>query len=155
MIDLNHDSRHFENYNGKSNYVLYSNIYNIEDQTYDSITNKNNYEVLKSIWDKHQDEEIASYVNLLSQQNALTSSINWYRANYELFNQGFDIGMIDVPVLFVWGNKDNALKRSGVEWTEDYVTGYYRFVELNAGHWLIQESYEKVQEEIVSHLKKF
>lgn len=116
---------------------------------------KNNYEVLKSIWDKHQDEEIASYVSLLSQQNALTSSINWYRANFELFNQGFDIGMINVPVLFVWGNKDNALKRSGVEWTEDYVTGYYRFVELNAGHWLIQESYEKVQEEIVSHLKKF
>lgn len=116
---------------------------------------KNNYELLKSIWSKHQDEEIASYINLLSQKNALTSAINWYRANYNMFIQGFDIGMINVPVLFVWGNKDSALKRSGVEWTEDYVTGYYRFVELDADHWLIQESYEKVQKEIVAHLKKF
>jgi pimeloyl-ACP methyl ester carboxylesterase len=116
---------------------------------------KDNYEVLKSIWNKHQDEEIASYVNLFSQQNALISAINWYRANFELFNQGFDIGMINVPVLFVWGKNDTALKRSGVEWTEDYVSGYYRFVELNASHWLIQESYDKVQEEIVSHLQKF
>ena len=116
---------------------------------------KNNYELLKPIWSKHQDEEIASYINLLSQKNALTSAINWYRANYDMFNQGFDIGMINVPVLFVWGNKDSALKRSGVEWTEDYVTGYYRFIELDADHWLIQESYEKVQKEIVAHLKKF
>ena len=116
---------------------------------------KNNYELLKPIWSKHQDEEIASYINLFSQKKALTSSINWYRANYDLFIEGFDIGMINVPVLFVWGNKDSALKRSGVEWTEDYVKGYYRFVELDAGHWLIQESYEKVQKEILAHLKKF
>ena len=116
---------------------------------------KNNYELLKSIWSEHQDEEITSYISLISQKNALTSAINWYRANYEKFNQGFDIGMIDVPVLFIWGNKDSALKRSGAEWTENYVPGYYRFVELNANHWLIQESYENVQEEIVSHLEKF
>ena len=115
----------------------------------------NNYEVLKSIWSEHEEEEITSYVNLLSQTNALTSTINWYRANYNMFSKGFDTGMIDVPVLFVWGNKDSALKRSGIEWTEDYVTNYYRFVELDAGHWLIQESYEKVQKEIVLHLGKF
>lgn len=116
---------------------------------------KNNYKVLKSIWSKHQEEEIASYVNLFSQKNALTSTINWYRANFDIFSKGFDLGMIDVPVLFIWGNNDSALKRSGVEWTEDYVTGYYRFVELNASHWLIQESYDTVQKEIVSHLEKF
>ncbi len=46
-IDLNHDTRHFSNYSGKSKYVIYSNIYNIDDHTYDSINNKNNYELLK------------------------------------------------------------------------------------------------------------
>lgn len=116
---------------------------------------KNNYEVLRSIWSEHEEKEITSYINLLSQKNALTSSINWYRANYNMFSEGFDTGMIDVPVLFVWGNNDSALKRSGIEWTEDYVTNYYRFVELDAGHWLIQESYEKVQKEIILHLEKF
>ena len=116
---------------------------------------KNNYEILKSIWSKHKDEEIDSYVNLFSQKNALTSAINWYRANYDIFSKGYDLGMIDVPVLFVWGNNDSALQRSGIEWTQDYVKGYYRFVELDASHWLIQESYDTVQKEIVSHLKKF
>jgi pimeloyl-ACP methyl ester carboxylesterase len=116
---------------------------------------KNNYEVLRSIWSEHKQKEITSYINLLSQTNALTSSINWYRANYNRFSEGFDTGMIDVPVLFVWGNNDSALKRSGIEWTEDYVTNYYRFVELDAGHWLIQESYKKVQNEIILHLEKF
>ena len=58
-------------------------------------------------------------------------------------------------VLFLWGNKDSALRRSGVEWTQDYVSNYYRFVELDAGHWLIQESYEEVQKEILLHLEKF
>ena len=116
---------------------------------------KNNYEVLKAIWSEHQDEEITSYISLFSQKNTLTSAINWYRANYTMFTHGFNTGMINVPVLFVWGKNDNALKRSGIEWTEDYVTDYYRFVELDAGHWLIQESYEKVQKEIVLHLEKF
>jgi hypothetical protein len=46
-IDLNHDARHFETYTGKSDYIMYSNIYNIDDQTYDSINNKNNYDIIK------------------------------------------------------------------------------------------------------------
>ncbi|MCW5517957.1 alpha/beta fold hydrolase [Muriicola sp. Z0-33] len=116
---------------------------------------KNNYEVLRSIWSEHEEEEITSYIDLFSQTNALTSAINWYRANYNMFSEGVNTGTIDVPVLFVWGNKDSALRRSGVEWTQDYVSNYYRFVELDAGHWLIQESYEEVQKEILLHLEKF
>jgi pimeloyl-ACP methyl ester carboxylesterase len=116
---------------------------------------KNKYELLKNIWSEHQDEEITSYINLFSQKNALTGAINWYRANYTSISEGIDIGLISVPVLFIWGKNDTALLRSGAEWTEDYVTGYYRFVELNASHWLIQESYEKVHNEITAHLEKF
>ena len=116
---------------------------------------KNNYELLKTVWSEHQDEEIISYINLFSQKNALAAAINWYRANYTIISEGTDIGMISAPVLFIWGKNDRALRRSGIEWTEDYVSGYYRFVELNSGHWLIQESYEMVQNEITSHLAKF
>lgn len=116
---------------------------------------QDDYILLKSIWSKQSEEEITSYVNLFSQKNALTSSLNWYRANYDKFNQGFDLGTIKVPVLFLWGKKDSALKRSGVAWTEEYISGYYRFVELNAGHALMQEAYDDVKIEIVSHLAKF
>jgi pimeloyl-ACP methyl ester carboxylesterase len=116
---------------------------------------KNNYEVLKSIWSEHEEDEINSYVNLLSQKDALTASINWYRANFSMISEGTDLGIIDVPVLFMWGKNDDAVAHSGVEWTRDYVSGYYRFVELNSGHWLIQESYDRVQNEIILHLTKF
>lgn len=61
-IDLNHDTRHFETYTGKSNYILYSNIYNIEDQTYDSIMDKKNYIVLK------QFENKGIYIKILKKQ---------------------------------------------------------------------------------------
>lgn len=116
---------------------------------------KNNYKLLKTIWSQHDDGEITEYINLFSQKNALTAAINWYRANYSLFSEGADIGMISVPVLFMWGKNDTALQRSGAEWTKDYVKGYYRFVELDATHWLIQESYETVYAEITDHLEKF
>jgi hypothetical protein len=39
QIDLNGDHRNFNNYNGKSEYVFYSNIYNITDEEYDEIHN--------------------------------------------------------------------------------------------------------------------
>ena len=116
---------------------------------------RNNYEVLKSIWSEHEEKEIDSYVELLSQKNALTAALNWYRANFNLISDGSDMGKIAVPTLFVWGNKDDAVARSGVDWTKNYVTNYYRFVEVDAGHWLIQESYEKVKDEIVTHLARF
>ena len=116
---------------------------------------KNNYEMLKSVWSEHKNEEISSYLKLFSQKNALTTTINWYRANYTAFSERSDIGKITVPVLFVWGRNDPALLRSGAEWTQDYVVGDYHFVELNSGHWLIQESYDEVQNEIISHLEKY
>ena len=47
---------------------------------------------------------------------------------------------VTVPSQLIWGNKDMAPVRSGVELTKKYMKGPYRFIELNAGHWLMQES---------------
>ena len=44
-IDLNNDSRNFNNFEGKSKYVFYSNIFNIDDTIYDRITKE--YKVVK------------------------------------------------------------------------------------------------------------
>ncbi len=116
---------------------------------------RNDYKLLESLWSEHTEEELAAYTTLFRQKHALTSSINWYRANFDVFGNGNGIGNIKVPVLFVWGNKDSALQRSGVEWTRNYVDGYYRFLELEAGHWLVQGSYDTIWKEIEQHLKNF
>ena len=52
LIDLNHDHRNFRNYDDKSLYVFYSNIYNINDEDYDAIHNKNAYELIKEFENK-------------------------------------------------------------------------------------------------------
>lgn len=41
-----------------------------------------------------------------------------------------------VPTTYVWGQHDPALGRAAAERTARHVTGEYRFVELDAGHWL-------------------
>jgi hypothetical protein len=49
-IDLNHDPRNFDTYDGKSKYVFFSNIYNVDDATYDKITST--YAIVKEFKNK-------------------------------------------------------------------------------------------------------
>lgn len=37
ILDLNGDPRHFKNYDGSSQYVVYSNIFNVDDSVYDAL----------------------------------------------------------------------------------------------------------------------
>lgn len=62
-------------------------------------------------------------------------------------------GPVSHPTQLIWGNQDMAVGRAAVERTEQYMKGSYRLVELNAGHWLIQEEPENVYNEILVHLK--
>ena len=52
QIDLNGDPRNFDNYDGKSNYVFYSNIYNITDKEYDEIHNLEYYKSIQHFENK-------------------------------------------------------------------------------------------------------
>lgn len=42
-IDLNHDQRNFNQFDGKSEFVFYSNIFNVTDEEYDLMHNSNHY----------------------------------------------------------------------------------------------------------------
>ena len=65
------------------------------------------------------------------------------------------IGEVSTPTLTLWGNADQAIGRRSTELASDYMKGPYRFVELDAGHWLIQEEPERVLGEVVAHLRAF
>lgn len=115
---------------------------------------RGDYQLMRGFYNRQGPDEIEAYFNLFPQKHALTGAINWYRANFDVFDQGISLPAVKVPVLYIWGNKDRALQRSGVEMTEEYVADYYRFVELEAGHWLVQESYDTVYAELLSLLKR-
>jgi pimeloyl-ACP methyl ester carboxylesterase len=77
--------------------------------------------------------EAARYAARMEEPGALTGALNWYRA---LPLSRLRTGAVDVPTTYAWGNRDLALGRRAAELTAEHVHGPYRFVELDAGHWL-------------------
>ena len=73
-------------------------------------------------------------VTRMREPGALTAALAWYRALPLSSRERFPT--VRVPTTFVWGRSDPALGRVGAELTRDAVSAPYRFVELDAGHWL-------------------
>ncbi|SVB96417.1 uncharacterized protein METZ01_LOCUS249271, partial [marine metagenome] len=48
---------------------------------------------------------------------------------------------------------DAAIGRRGVEETDKYMQAPYELIELDAGHWLIQEAFHDVSTAIVNHIE--
>lgn len=112
---------------------------------------------LKAVWDKSSPEEVGEYMDILTKPGALTSALNWYRANFGggQLDQSANEFKVATPTLTIWGNQDQAVGRSTTTNQAQFMTGYNRFIEMDAGHWLVQEKYGAVRDEILAHLKKF
>jgi pimeloyl-ACP methyl ester carboxylesterase len=106
---------------------------------------------LKQIWSKSSDDEINSYLKVFKQKRAIKSALNWYRANFK--NNTNLIGEISVPTLIIYGINDMAIGEASVDNSIKYLKGDYKIEKLNAGHWLIQESFKSVSENILDHIK--
>ena len=117
----------------------------------------NNHSKLKSLWHFSSEEQIDEYLQAFSKKGVLKSSLNWYRGNLGRTSSGSikNIGEVHTPTLLIWGNRDSAIDRAGVEANAKYMKGPYTFIELDVGHWLIQESFQKVSEAIIDHIKKY
>jgi pimeloyl-ACP methyl ester carboxylesterase len=74
------------------------------------------------------------YAAALADPAARTAAINWYRG-LPLSAQPAE-QRITVPTTYVWGRRDPFLGRVAAERTAGFVTAPYRFVALDAGHWL-------------------
>jgi len=77
------------------------------------------------------------YVTQLMEAGAIEGAMNWYRAS------GIAAGEtpgIATPTLYVWGTQDATVGRRAAELTREYVTGPYRFVEIEgAGHFVVDQ----------------
>jgi pimeloyl-ACP methyl ester carboxylesterase len=114
------------------------------------------FAAMRSLWSSIPEEQVEEYLSIFSQPGALTAALNWYRANSVLLekrSEGPKFGPVHHPTLLLWGNQDIAVGRTAVERTAQYLKGPYRLVEMNAGHWLIQEEPGRVHDEILRHLQ--
>jgi pimeloyl-ACP methyl ester carboxylesterase len=121
--------------------------------TAESALSDNDFAALRNIWSASTPEQVEEYLRVLRQPGALTGALNWYRGGLTVDRQ--PVGQISVPTLMIWGNQDQAIGRPGVDATPPLMDGPYRLVELDAGHWLIQEAEADVLRETLAHLKEF
>jgi pimeloyl-ACP methyl ester carboxylesterase len=82
-----------------------------------------------------------------STPESLRGPVNWYRAMP--FSLRTPQHRSTVPTTFVWGRNDAFLGRAAAEATASYVAADYRFVELDANHWLPETHAAEVAELIL------
>ncbi|WP_238154517.1 alpha/beta fold hydrolase [Ornithinimicrobium sufpigmenti] len=104
------------------------------------------------------------YAARLRRPTDLRGPVNWYRAplrprlpgsrwhHLEAGDSGLPQAPVRVPTTFVWGRHDVYLGRTAAERTAAYVDADYRFVELDADHWLPEREPEAVAHEIVARV---
>jgi pimeloyl-ACP methyl ester carboxylesterase len=76
--------------------------------------------------------------------------LNWYRAMP--FSLREPAGPIRVPTTFAWGNRDRFVSRAAAGLCGRYITGPYRFTELDgASHWLPEQASGQVAALLAEH----
>lgn len=114
------------------------------------------FAALRGIWSMSSEEEKAEYLAVFREPGALTGALNWYRGSNGISPTDPEVvfGDVSVPTLCIWGNQDQAIGRKSTEDAAGFMKGLYRFVELDAGHWLVQECFEDVAREVLEHLQR-
>jgi len=97
------------------------------------------------------DSHAAEYLKIFSEPGALTAILNWYRAMGKGPSLKATPG-IGLPVLFAWGNRDPAVSRSAVDDQARFMLGPYTYLELDAGHWLLEHRRDEIVGAVIEHL---
>jgi pimeloyl-ACP methyl ester carboxylesterase len=84
------------------------------------------------------------------QRVGMRGPLNWYRGATKRLRPR----RVSVPTLYIWGRRDPFLGRRAAELTANYVTGDYRFEELNAGHWIPDRNAGDLQRLLGDHLRR-
>jgi pimeloyl-ACP methyl ester carboxylesterase len=119
----------------------------------ENVLSANEYQPLRNLYATHSREEAAEYIDVLSQDGALTGALNWYRTAMPQAGTR-EWRPVATPTLHVWGRDDMAVGREATEACRRFVTGPYQLIELACGHWIVQEALDEVTPPVVAHLKK-
>lgn len=87
----------------------------------------------------------------MREPGAARGAVNWYRGMPWTLRT--PMGRCSVPTTYVWGSGDRYLGRYAAEATEKYVTGPYRFVELDGNHWLPETQPSEVAAAIIAQVQ--
>ena len=102
--------------------------------------------------DVFTDADVAEYKKSWREDRALSSALNYYRANVlqRIFaGDAAEDAKIKVPTLFIYGERDQAVLPSSVEGIGDVIDAPYSEIRIpDAGHWVQQEAAEIVTDSL-------
>ena len=100
------------------------------------------------------DADVAAYLSRLGTFDALDAAINWYRATRTASGlAGPDVPKVNVPTMYLWGDRDATVGRMAAEATAEFVTGPYRFEVLpGVGHFITDQASPRVNELLIDWL---
>jgi len=97
--------------------------------------------------------DLDRYVEELSRPGALTTALNWYRANAKPWQRPQqDIPNVTAPTLGMWGSSDFALTERQMMDSGEFVDGPFRYERLEAGHWMMLQRPDEVNELLLEFL---
>ena len=96
------------------------------------------------------DAAIAEHLSVLGNPEALEAALAWYRANKGL---AAEIGTIQVPTLYIWGDADATVGPDAAHGTRDFVGKAYGMEILpGVGHFVMDQAPAKAVELLLNHL---
>ncbi|WP_019180039.1 alpha/beta fold hydrolase [Microbacterium yannicii] len=98
----------------------------------------------------------ADYASFMRARGALRAALHWYRGMWLPDGRASRAarGSARVPIVYLWGRRDQALGRRAAHFTGRYVDAPYRFVVLDENHWLPERVPERISEEIVASVRR-
>lgn len=115
-----------------------------------TIQQKKYYEKLKGIW---TDEQINEYQAIQNEPGANTAIMNWYRAmdNESVAKDPSYMKAVMRPTLFILGDNDRVVARSLIPKQALLLQNKFRFMEVKAGHSLMQMAGDKITLALLNH----
>ncbi len=94
------------------------------------------------------------YIAVFSEPGALTAALNWYRAiDASIAAAGRDLPAVEPPVLFVWGSGEFWVDDAARERQRALMPDRYTELEVDAGHFLIDEQEAQVVDAVLAHMR--
>jgi pimeloyl-ACP methyl ester carboxylesterase len=92
----------------------------------------------------------------LARPGALTSTLNWYRANLgprNLIDDPMEFPLVEASTLAVWSTRDHALTEEPMLLSQQFMSGPWRYERLeDIGHYIPLEAPDAITDLLLGHL---
>jgi len=98
------------------------------------------------------EQAMAQHLSVLGSPQAMEAALAWYRANKGL---AADIGSIEVPTLYIWGDADATVGPDAARGTGAFVAASFAMEELpGIGHFIMDQAPATAIDLMLAHLAK-